>query len=102
MNVAEVRKHGEKYSKSFNSQTSKWQLDFPAMGLKTVIKMLLSKYGILSVEMRESMKFDEAVVEEKDGEKKVTYPDSTIVDIEHTDLSKETSQQNNLPNSNDL
>ena len=32
------------------------------MCLKTVIKLLLSKYGILSIEMQRAIKFDSAIV----------------------------------------
>lgn len=32
------------------------------MGLKTVLKLLLSKFGILSIEMQRAISFDQAVV----------------------------------------
>lgn len=108
MNVGEVRAHGEKFSKSFNNKNGMWQKDFNAMALKTVTKMILSKYGILSVEMQKAMTFDQAVVENV-NEEKVIYPDSTeiteAVVVEDENIQQQGNanpSQSNLPNSNDL
>ena len=47
-----VKAHAKKFSKSYSGPgSSPWKSDFDAMGIKTVIKALLSKYGIMSVEM---------------------------------------------------
>jgi recombination protein RecT len=47
----EVIQHAQKHSKSYNSQYSPWQTNFHAMAVKTVLKHLLSKYGVMSVEL---------------------------------------------------
>lgn len=60
MTKEDVEAHGKKYSKSYNSGV--WKSDFNSMALKTVLKLLLSKYGILSVEMQRAMTFDQAEV----------------------------------------
>lgn len=52
--------HGKKYSKSFSN--GNWSTDPDGMCLKTVIKLLLSKYGVLSIEMQRAIRFDAAVV----------------------------------------
>ena len=108
MNVGEVRSHGEKFSKSFKNKSSMWQKDFNAMALKTVLKALLSKYGILSVEMQKSLTYDQAVIHNVE-EEAVTYPDNTevieaevIPDTEQNVSSEETMIQSNLPNVNQL
>ena len=56
----EVLAHGKKYSKSFNS--GPWKDNQEAMCLKTVTKLLLSKFGILSIEMQRAIRFDQGVV----------------------------------------
>ena len=67
MSKAEVLNHAKKYSQSFrydlngNKQTSRWSTDFDAMAKKTVIKMLLSKWGILSVQMQQAITEDQKV-----------------------------------------
>ena len=61
MSKNEVLNHAKKYSQSYrydlngNKSSSKWSTDFDAMALKTVIKMLLSKWGILSIEMQKAI-----------------------------------------------
>lgn len=59
MTKAEAMAHGKKYSRSFDKGV--WSTDPDAMGLKTVLKLLLSKYGILSIEMQRAIKFDQGV-----------------------------------------
>lgn len=84
MTKEEALAHGKRYSKSFTSGV--WATDPEAMCLKTVLKMLLSKFGILSIEMQRAIRFDQGVVkndftkiediEEIDGAE-VEYVDNT-------------------------
>lgn len=60
MTADEALAHGKRYSKSFNNGV--WKENPEAMCLKTVLKLLLSKYGILSIEMQRAIKFDQGVV----------------------------------------
>lgn len=46
-----VLEHAKRYSKSFSSKNSAWQSNFDEMALKTMLRNLLSKYGVMSVEM---------------------------------------------------
>lgn len=70
MTTAEVDHHARKYSQSYrydiekNKTSSKWSTDFEAMALKTVIKLLLSKWGILSVDMQRAIQDDQKVYDE--------------------------------------
>ena len=65
-----VDNHARKYSQSYRSdlkegkKKSKWTTDFEAMALKTVIKLLLSKWGILSVDMQRAIQDDQKVYDE--------------------------------------
>lgn len=74
----QVDEHAKKYSKSYGSSMSPWnpkdQDKYQAMGLKTVLKNTLSKYGVLSVEMQTAQVADQAVVTE-DGQ--FEYVDNT-------------------------
>lgn len=74
--------HADKYSQAFNKKimqdildnkipekdmwkySSPWYSKFEDMGIKTVLKQLLSKYGILSVEMQEAIEKDQSVIKE--------------------------------------
>ncbi len=70
MSTAEVDNHAKKYSQSYrydisqNKKSSKWTTNFEAMALKTVIKLLLSKWGILSVDMQRAIQDDQTVYDE--------------------------------------
>jgi recombination protein RecT len=79
MTKAQAEAHGKRYSQSYGSDNSQWKKNFDAMALKTVIKMLLSKWGILSVEMQKAITFDQAVVSE---DEKPTYIDAKASESE--------------------
>jgi len=60
MTIEEVTKHAQQYSKSFGHASSVWATDFDAMALKTCLRLLLSKYGVMSVEMQRAYIEDSA------------------------------------------
>ena len=64
MSMDDVTAHGKKYSKSFGNASGRWKLDFNAMAKKTVLKLLLSKFGILSIEMQTAIQADQGVINE--------------------------------------
>ena len=70
MTKEEVDVHAKKYSQTYSSkyekvqQNSKWSTDFDAMAKKTAIKLLLSKYAPLSVDMINAVNSDQAVITE--------------------------------------
>lgn len=65
-----VDNHARKYSQAYRydikegKKSSKWSTDFQSMALKTVIKLLLSKWGILSVDMQRAIQDDQKVYDE--------------------------------------
>lgn len=56
----ECKSHAKKYSASYRNKKGKWVDDFDAMSLKTVVKMGLSKWGVLSVDMQKAYEVDES------------------------------------------
>jgi len=50
--VEQVTAHAKKYSKSYGYGSGPWTTDFEMMATKTVLRVLLSKYGIMSVELQ--------------------------------------------------
>jgi len=61
-----------------------WKDDFNAMAIKTVIKLLLSKYAPLSVDMQKAIVTDQAIVNDMSGDE-VVYVDADEVKLD-TDL----------------
>lgn len=81
----DVKKHGEKYSPGYSHDKSLWKTDLDSMGVKTMIKMLLGKYGIMSVEMAGTMsrafEYDQETPE-SNLKREIENSDSEIIDIE--------------------
>jgi len=61
MTTEQTADHGKRYSQSFNHKDGMWQTDFDTMSRKTVLKMLLSKFGILSIEMQTALQSDQSI-----------------------------------------
>jgi recombination protein RecT len=53
MTVAEVDAHAKRFSKSYGFPNSTWKTNFDAMAIKTCLRLLLSKYGPMSVSLEE-------------------------------------------------
>ena len=88
MSREDVENHARKYSKAYQydirkkKSSSKWSTDFDAMAKKTVIKLLLSRWGILSIDMQKAITDDQKVFDEAgsesygDTEKKEALPEA--------------------------
>lgn len=82
MSKEEALAHGKKYSKSFSSGV--WNSDPDAMGRKTCLKLLLSKFGILSIELQRAIKFDQGVVK-GDFSQMESIDDIDAVEVDYID-----------------
>lgn len=74
MSVAETTAHGQRYSQTFKKGYGQWKDNFDAMSLKTVTKLLLSKFAPLSVEMQQGINVDQSIINDAETED-VTYSD---------------------------
>jgi recombination protein RecT len=75
MTTEELKKHGGKYSQTFKKGFGLWKDDFDGMAIKTVIKLLLSKFAPLSIEMQKAVITDQAFINNEDATD-VTYIDN--------------------------
>lgn len=72
MTEAQIKNHAKKYSQAYQYDLNKgykysnWSKNFEAMALKTVLKLNLSKYGALSVEVQKALQTDGLVIEDID------------------------------------
>lgn len=76
MTEAELKAHGTRFSQTFKQGRGLWKDDFNSMALKTVIKLLLSKFAPLSIEMQRAVITDQAIINDVETED-VTYIDNT-------------------------
>ncbi|MBK7215470.1 MAG: recombinase RecT [Bacteroidales bacterium] len=95
MKTEDVEKHGKRYSKSFAYPGSVWKTNFDAMALKTVVKMLISKWGPMSVDMQRAITADQGTVINdggKDGIPEVAFDDAVVVEQLAEPVKVETSK----------
>lgn len=89
MTVEALQSHGSKYSKTYSKESSKWKTDFEAMALKTVTKLLISKYGPLSVDiqMQKAVTADQAVIHDAET-MDVEYTDAPVQELQPADTKE--------------
>lgn len=63
MTIEEVKAHAQRFSQTFRKGSGIWKEHFEAMGCKTVLKRLLTKYAPKSIEMQQVAIFDQSVVQ---------------------------------------
>ena len=63
---AKMEKHALKYSKGYAAKKGYtfWEKDFDGMAYKTMLRQLISKWGIMSIDMQEVMEKDMAVLKQ--------------------------------------
>jgi len=84
--IDKIEYHAKKFSKTYSSGKSKfWSDDFDSMATKTVLRYLLSHYGLMSIEMAD------AIANDTDSENKL---DVTNI------IPQQNSIQLDMPNSN--
>lgn len=83
MTKQEIENHAKTFSKTYASEYGIWKKDFNGMAVKTVLKRLLSKYGILSIEMNSAIVNDQGVIPNLESvDETVDYVDNPLNDKE--------------------
>ena len=82
--VEKIKKHGLRFSQTYKKGFGLWKDDFDSMASKTVLKALLSKWGILSTEMQNAVKFDQGVVKSVETQE-VEYIDNDPIEAAFDD-----------------
>lgn len=81
MTIDEMKAHGARYSKTYSNDKGLWNTDFDSMANKTVLKLLLSKYAPLSVEMQKAVITDQATIVNHETVE-VAYVDNKPVEVD--------------------
>jgi recombination protein RecT len=92
MTKKELESHGKKYSQSFKRGYGLWQENFDSMSKKTVLKLLLSKYGPVSTDIQTALERDQAVINKHE----LLYADN-ITDMENQNIIDVESQNKEDP-----
>ena len=103
MTVDELRAHGLRFSQTYKKGFGLWKDDFDGMAIKTVLKLLLSKFAPLSVEMQTAVIADQSVIRNSETND-VDYvdADATVVDKEEERLLLMISDCKTVQELNDL
>lgn len=74
---AKMEAHATQYSMGYRAKKGYtfWEKDFDSMAMKTMLRQLISKYGIMSTELQNAFEGDMAVINE-DGSKE--YVDNKV------------------------
>lgn len=95
--------HAEKYSMGYKAHKGYtfWEKDFDGMAYKTMLRQLISKWGIMSVDMQKAMESDMAEIKEDgtyeyvDNEFEVTEPVQEETQPEQQPVTEEQTQTTN-------
>lgn len=80
MTKAELEAHAKKYSQTYKRGNGVWKDNFDAMARKTVIKLILSRFAPLSVDMQKAIELDQS---DADG----SYIDNKpVIEIEEAEI----------------
>lgn len=82
----ELLAHAKKYSKSYQNGYGMWVDDFDAMAKKTVLKLLIDKWGIKTSQIEKAMIADQAELDEEGNASYVDNKDGkAYVEVEPTE-----------------
>lgn len=81
MTREECEAHGKKYSKAYNSFWGKDEATFQNQAIKTIIRRLISKYGMMSTEMMDAYRSDMGVLDTNGNVDYVDNTDGELVDL---------------------
>lgn len=94
--------HAIKYSQGYKNDKNKgtaytfWSKDFDGMAYKTMLRQLISKWGIMSIDMASAIDADMAVINE-DGTKDYVDNDPDVIVMEQpSEPEQATSEQNDI------
>lgn len=97
---AQMESHALKYSPGYKKDKEKgwnytfWSKDFDGMAYKTMLRQLISKWGIMSIEMQNAFEGDMAVIND-DGTKNYVESEDNIIDVEATEIPIEPEKETN-------
>ena len=117
---AKMMRHADQYSAAFSKAaferiqrgevpknemwkfSSFWYKDFDSMAKKTLIRQLISKWGVMSIEMQQAMTFDNTVTEITDGAFEISETDEPIAQVVQPGVDVEIQDEREAVNIDEL
>lgn len=89
----QMEAHALKYSMGYRAKKGYtfWEKDFDGMAYKTMLRQLISKWGIMSIELQNAFEGDMAVIGE-DGSKNYVETDTDYIDAEAIEIPDNKSE----------
>jgi len=94
----QMQNHAVKYSQGYKRDLEKgtswtfWSKDFDGMAYKTMLRQLISKWGIMSIEMQTAFDGDMAVIREDGTKDYVETDDDNIIVADYVDVPGENTE----------
>lgn len=98
MTHKQMEEHALKYSNGYRADKKNktsytfWSKDFTSMAFKTLLRQLISRWGIMSIELQQAYEGDMAVINE-DGTKKYVDNDDENTIIEVNEINEEPKEE---------
>lgn len=94
---SKMEAHALKYSKGYQAKKgfTFWEKDFDGMAFKTMLRQLISKWGIMSIDLISAMDSDMAVINEDGTRNYVDTVDNTVENVVEVQEAKEVQTQDN-------
>lgn len=99
---SKMQKHALKYSKGYSAHKGYiyWEKDFDGMAYKTMLRQLISKWGIMSIDMQQAVEKDMATINTDGTYEYVDNEEDTI--IEQEELKEEVLEVQNENTENEV
>ena len=96
---SKMEQHALKYSQGYKARKGYtfWEKDFDGMAYKTMLRQLISKWGIMSIEMQDVYSKDMAVINEDGETEYIDTIDTTYTEVEQQEPDDFGEQQPNVP-----
>lgn len=92
---SKMEKHALKYSKGYSAHKGYtfWETDFDGMAFKTMLRQLISKWGIMSIDMQQAVEKDMATINTDGTYEYVENDEETILEQEEPKDEIENQQE---------
>ena len=96
---SKMEQHALKYSQGYKARNGYtfWEKDFDGMAYKTMLRQLISKWGIMSIEMQDVYSKDMAVINEDGETEYIDTIDTTYTEVEQQEPDDFGEQPPNVP-----